>query len=156
MGIVIDEYGGVAGLVTIEDLLEAIVGNIEDEHDLESKGDAPVVEAEGTWLVPGSFVVSRLRELFLPRAESTAETDGLDEDESDASGAAEQMLSMMLSRYEATTVGGLVSEMAGHIPLPGEVVEEGPLRLEVVASSDRRVERVRVAFSGSPGSSEPE
>ena len=41
-------------------------------------------------------------------------------------------------------MGGLVSEMAGHIPLPGEVVEDGPLRLEVMASTDRRVERVRV------------
>jgi putative hemolysin len=53
-------------------------------------------------------------------------------------------------------VGGLVSEIAGHIPLPGEVVEDGALRLEVIASTDRRVERVRVGLSGGPVDSEPE
>jgi putative hemolysin len=141
MSIVIDEYGGVAGLVTIEDLLEAIVGNIEDEHDTETAEDAPRREAEGTWVVPGSFEVDRLRELADQR-EAAADSGGADED------AAEQALAQLLSKYEATTLGGLVSEMTGHIPLPGEVVEDGPLRLEVVASTDRRVERVRVGRSG--------
>jgi CBS domain containing-hemolysin-like protein len=61
----------------------------------------------------------------------------------------EQTLAQLLTKYEATTVGGLVSEMAGHIPLPGEVVEDGPLRLEVMASTDRLVERVRVGLVGS-------
>jgi CBS domain containing-hemolysin-like protein len=46
--------------------------------------------------------------------------------------------------------------MAGHIPLPGEVVDDGPLRLEVIASTDRRVERVRVGLSGAMAASEPE
>jgi len=49
--------------------------------------------------------------------------------------------------YESTTIGGLVSEIAGHIPLPGEVVEEDGLRLEVLASTDRRVDRVRVSLA---------
>ncbi len=66
------------------------------------------------------------------------------------------MLTQLLSKYDATTVGGLVSEMAGHIPLPGEVVDDGPLRLEVIASTDRLVERVRVGLSGAPAASEPE
>jgi CBS domain containing-hemolysin-like protein len=70
--------------------------------------------------------------------------------------APEQMLLELLTEYEATTVGGLVSEIAGHIPLPGEVVEDGPLRLEVIASTDRRVERVRVGLMGSPSPSEAE
>ena len=48
--------------------------------------------------------------------------------------------------YESTTLGGLVSEIAGHIPLPGEVVEEDGLRLEVLASTDRRIDRIRVSL----------
>jgi CBS domain containing-hemolysin-like protein len=121
MRIVIDEYGGVAGLVTIEDLLEQIVGEIRDEHE----GDAPVEdlqhESNGAWVVPGSFAVDQLGSLF--------ETP-LD----------------IGNGYEATTVGGLVSELEGRIPLVGEVVmlENAGLRMEVVASTDRRVDRVRV------------
>jgi CBS domain containing-hemolysin-like protein len=121
MRIVIDEYGEVAGLVTIEDLLEQIVGNIADEH--EDEEDARVEDAqpegEGVWLVPGGFPVDRLEEL--------AGQDWQPEE-----------------NYEAQTVGGLVSEADGRIPHAGEVVIVGSLRIEVVASSDRRVESVRV------------
>ena len=151
MSIVIDEYGGVAGLVTIEDLIEAIVGEIEDEHDTETKEGAPIAEPEGTWVIPGGFEVDRLRELFEP-VEEDAAGEGV-EGEAEES---DETLAQLLRKYEATTVGGLVSEMAGHIPLPGEVVEDGPLRLEVIASSDRLVERVRVGFRGSLVASEAE
>jgi putative hemolysin len=166
MSIVIDEYGGVAGLVTIEDLLEAIVGNIEDEHD-DATGEEPVAEPDGTFLVPGGFEVSRLRELFadkLPTDSREPEFNPSDTPDSAESEASEdnrnqnlaQTLSDLTSRFEATTIGGLVSEIAGHIPHPGEVVEDGPLRLEVIASTDRLVERVRVGLVGGPNASEPE
>ena len=121
MRIVIDEYGGVSGLVTIEDLLEQIVGQIRDEHDDEAPIEDPQREPGGAWLLSGSFPADQLGDLFSGPLE-------LDHD------------------YEATTVGGLVSEIEGRIPLAGEVVvlEQSGLRMEVVASTDRRVERVRV------------
>ena len=121
MRIVIDEYGGVSGLVTIEDLLEEIVGEIHDEHEVDAE---PQREPHGVWLVTGNFPVDRLPELFGEQAS----------------------LSDLGEAYEATTLGGLVSEIEGRIPLAGEVVvlEEAGLRMEVVASTDRRVERLRV------------
>jgi putative hemolysin len=118
MRIVIDEYGGVAGLVTIEDLLEQIVGNIRDEHEEDAE---PQREPSGVWVVPGSFPVDQLADLF-------GESVDLGE------------------TYEATTLGGLASEIMGRIPLAGEVVLLEPvgMRMEVVASTGRRVERLRV------------
>jgi CBS domain containing-hemolysin-like protein len=118
MRIVIDEYGGVAGLVTIEDLLEQIVGNIRDEHDEEVD---PQREPSGTWLLPGSFPADQLGDLI---------GEPVDLDES----------------WEATTLGGLVSEIQGHIPKAGEVVRLEPLglRVEIVASTGRRIERLRL------------
>jgi len=153
MGVVIDEYGGVAGLVTIEDLLEAIVGNIEDEHDAPVE-DEPVAEADGAFVVPGSFEVSRLRDLF-GESLQTNRVPG-DEASFEEDSPVEDVLPQLLTGYEATTVGGLVSEIAGHIPLPGEVIEDGPLRLEVIESTDRLVERVRLSLAGVVASSEPE
>jgi len=118
MRIVIDEYGGVAGLVTIEDLLEQIVGDICDEHEEEVN---PLREPGGVWVVPGSFPVDQLADLFGEPIELGEE-------------------------YEATTLGGLASEITGRIPLAGELVMLEPvgLKMEIVASTGRRVERVRV------------
>ena len=113
MAIVVDEYGGTAGLVTIEDLVEEIVGEIRDEHD---KADI-VREGEQTFVVAGAVDIDRLDELFGFRPE----------------------------RHEAATIAGLVSELAGRIPQKGEVIEEDGLRFEVVESTDRRVERVRIS-----------
>ncbi|MFL6426677.1 MAG: hemolysin family protein, partial [Acidobacteriaceae bacterium] len=64
MRIVIDEYGGVAGLVTIEDLLEEIVGAITDEHEEDSEANAPKQESEGVWIVPGTLEVDALEALI--------------------------------------------------------------------------------------------
>jgi CBS domain containing-hemolysin-like protein len=149
--IVIDEYGGVAGVVTIEDLLEAIVGSIADEHDESEETDEPVREADGSFVVPGSFEVSRLRELFAEQVEDEgegSETSEMGEAEEEArnNNGAGKLTLPLPAHYEATTLGGLVSEIAGHIPLPGEVVEEDGLRLEVLASTERKVERVRVGL----------
>jgi len=118
MRIVIDEYGGVAGLVTIEDLLEQIVGDICDEHEEEVN---PLREPGGVWVVPGSFPVDQLADLFGEPIELGEE-------------------------YEATTLGGLASEITGRIPLAGELVMLEPvgLKMEIVASTGRRMERVRV------------
>jgi putative hemolysin len=121
MRIVIDEYGGVAGLVTIEDLLEQIVGNIRDEHEDDGHVEEPQREPSGSWLVPGSFPADQLGDLI-------GEPVELDES------------------YDATTLGGLVSEAAGHIPAAGETVllEPADLRVEILASTGRRVERMRI------------
>ena len=126
MRIVIDEYGGVAGLVTIEDLLEEIVGAIGDEHEQESEQSVPVREPGGTWLVPGSLEVASLKDLLGEEFDLQQE-------------------------YQATTVAGLISEIAGRIPSAGEVIVANSLRFEVVASTDRRIERVRIASVGRSG-----
>jgi CBS domain containing-hemolysin-like protein len=112
MAIVVDEYGGVAGLVTIEDLVEEIVGEIRDDHD---KPEI-VREGERSFIVSGGMDVDRLDELFGTKPEGK----------------------------ESATIAGLVSELAGRIPRKGEVVEEDGLRFEVLESTDRKVERVRV------------
>ncbi len=122
MRIVIDEYGGVAGLVTIEDLIEEIVGTIEDEHEFDN-GEAVREESAGVWSVPGDLEVTELEELLGGEWEAPED-------------------------YEATTVAGLVSETAGRIPMPGEVVEESGVRFEILASTDRRIERMRVSRAG--------
>jgi CBS domain containing-hemolysin-like protein len=121
MRIVIDEYGGVAGLVTIEDLLEEIVGNIRDEHEEDALKEEPQREPNGVWLVPGSFEVDGLSDLF---------GEPID----------------LGQTYEAATLGGLISEIEGRIPMAGEVVvlEPSGLRIEIVVSTDRRVERLRI------------
>jgi putative hemolysin len=125
MRIVIDEYGGVSGLVTIEDLLEEIVGAITDEHEEDSDANQPKQESEGVWIVPGNLDVDALEALTGDEA-------------------------LRDNHYAATTVAGLVSEVAGRIPMAGEVVLAGKTRLEVLASTDRRVERLRVSVVETP------
>ncbi len=115
MAIVVDEYGNTAGLVTMEDLVEEILGEIRDEH--EPTRDV-VQDAEGAYIVSGSFDLDHLHDLLEYRPE--AET-------------------------ESTTVGGLVSEWLGRVPSPGESVERDGVRLEVLAGNELRVEKVRIS-----------
>ena len=123
MAIVIDEYGGVAGLVTVEDLVEEIVGELSEEGEAQSD---MVRESENSYVVPGNMDVDRLDELF----------------------------GIRLGDWQSTTVSGLVTEIAGHIPRPGEVVNQDGLRFEVLESTNRRVERVRVT-SALPAEADP-
>jgi putative hemolysin len=116
MAIVIDEYGAVAGLVTLEDLVEAIVGEIRDEHELTVD---IVREADNAYVMKGNVDVGRLEDLF----------------------------DLHLEPRDTATVGGLVSALAGHIPRAGEIVEDDGLRFEVLESTDRKVEKVRVTRS---------
>ncbi|MDX2154263.1 MAG: hemolysin family protein [Bryobacteraceae bacterium] len=115
MVIVVDEYGNTAGLVTMEDLVEEILGEIRDEH--EPARDV-TVEAGGAYVVSGSFDLDHLEDLlgFRPEAE-----------------------------IESTTVGGLVTEWAGRVPGRGESIEHAGLRLEVLAGNEMRVEKVRIS-----------
>lgn len=124
LAMVIDEYGSVAGVVTIEDLVEEIVGEIRDEHEVHVD---IVKEKDDSYIVPGNMDIDRLNELFGVRPE-----------------------------VEATTVAGLVSELVGRIPSPGEVIREDGLRYEVLQSTDRRVERVRISAETAEEAAEPD
>ncbi|MGH9660185.1 MAG: hemolysin family protein [Bryobacteraceae bacterium] len=112
--IVVDEYGNTAGLASMEDLVEVIVGEIRDEHE---PGSDVTPDGAGGWLVSGSYDVAQLAGLleFRPAEEA-----------------------------ESTTVGGLVTEWLGHVPAPGEHVERDGIRIEVLASNGLRVEQVRI------------
>jgi CBS domain containing-hemolysin-like protein len=117
MVIVVDEYGQTAGLATMEDLVEEIVGEITDEHD---PSHDVVRQKDGSFIVSGNYDLDHLAELVqFRRNEET----------------------------ESTTVGGLVTEWSGHVPQIGEAVERQGLRLEVMASDERRVSQVRISRS---------
>lgn len=118
MVIVVDEYGNTAGLATMEDLLEVIIGEIRDEHE----PDSDVIEdGHGGYIVSGNFDLDRVSDLL--------ESFHREED------------------IESTTVGGLISEWLGRVPKAGEFVDRDGLRIEVLASDDLRVEQVRLSKS---------
>ena len=115
MAIVVDEYGNTAGLVTMEDMVEEILGEIHDEHEPERDVKQ---EANGAYVVAGSLDVDRLQELFGFRPPEET---------------------------ESTTIGGLITEWLGHVPHVGETVERDGIRMEVLAGNELRVDQVRVS-----------
>lgn len=120
MALIIDEYGGVDGLVTIEDLIEQVIGEIDDEHD-EAEDKLWVLEKPGQYLV----------EARAPLEEFEAEIGMRLADEEDGE--------------EIDTMGGLLFMLAGHVPTKGEVItDEGGTIYEIVEADPRRVRRLRV------------
>jgi magnesium and cobalt transporter len=115
IAIVVDEYGGVSGLLTIEDVLEQIVGDIEDEYDLEEDNDniLPARQAE-----------------YGPRWRVKAQT-GIDQ--------LNETLGLRLAHEEVDSVGGLVASHLGRLPHKGEVVEIDGVRFEIQRADARRI-----------------
>jgi CBS domain containing-hemolysin-like protein len=113
--IVIDEYGNTAGLASMEDLVEVILGEIRDEHE---PGSDVQEDGHGGYIVSGSFDIGRLGDIlnFKPDEE-----------------------------IESTTIGGLVTEWLGRVPTAGETIERDGIRIEVLASDEMRVEQVRLS-----------
>jgi magnesium and cobalt transporter len=118
MALVVDEYGGIDGLVTIEDLVEEIVGEIEDEHDT---SDEPQISrtSNGSYVADARVAIETLEQEL---------GDILSEDE----------------REDLDTLGGLVFALAGHVPVRGELVHHpSGLEFEVLDADPRRIKRLR-------------
>jgi magnesium and cobalt transporter len=118
MAVVVNEYGGIAGLVTIEDVLEEIVGPIDDEHDAEDKPETFV-----EYQPDGSALVRAL----IPIAEFNQSFDALFSDD------------------DRDTMGGLLVQAFGHLPEIGEDITLDGFRFEVVEADDRRLHALRVS-----------
>jgi CBS domain containing-hemolysin-like protein len=113
--VVKDEYGGTEGIVTLEDLLEELVGEIRDEHDEAEL--PPLVEVRlGIWMVRGDLSVKDLSD----------------------------RLRVDLASEEARTVGGLIAEELGRVPRQGDAMETRQLRIVVTRADGKRVRQVRL------------
>ncbi|MBV1775449.1 CBS domain-containing protein [Burkholderiaceae bacterium DAT-1] len=116
LAIVVDEYGGVAGLVTIEDVVEQIVGDIEDEYDFDETEDNIIADAHGGWRVKAITPIEDLNEA----------------------------LGSAFSDEDVETVGGLVSGLFGRVPKRGDMVEGEGCRFLVLRADSRRVHSVLI------------
>ena len=115
MVLVVDEYGGVSGLITMEDLIEEIVGEIHDEA--EADAEKVIEESKGVFVVPGTLELSVLEE---------------------------KLGTPLVATTDCTTVAGAVVELFGRLPSPGEKIEHGGVEIEVLAADRRRVQRLRL------------
>ena len=124
MALVIDEYGGVDGLVTIEDLIETVIGEIDDEHD-EAEAALWKLESPGVYLVQGAAPLDEFEAAIGVRLR-------MDDDDEDID-----------------TIGGLVFLRNGSVPARGEVVRhESGVAFEVLEADPRRIKRLRVRLPG--------
>jgi putative hemolysin len=124
--IVVDEYGGIAGLITMTDVLSDVVGELDTETNTGIKGS--VQREDGSWLLDGNFPAHETREL-LDLDELPGEEEG---------------------RFE--TVGGFVMDQLGHIPEAGEYVDTDGYRIEVVDMDGNRIDKLLVQRRGLPSS----
>ena len=119
MALVVDEYGGIDGLVTIEDLVEEIVGEIEDEHDREDEPDL-IRRSDGTFDADARAAIEAFEEQ-VGRVFTEEEHENID------------------------TLGGLVFSLAGRVPIRGELIgHPSGLEFEVLDADPRRIKRLRV------------
>jgi CBS domain containing-hemolysin-like protein len=126
MALVIDEYGGTDGLATIEDIVEVIVGDIEDEHD-EEELPAVLREPDGTFLADARADLDEV-------AQTVGSPVATDEE-----------------AEEVDTLGGLVTSLAGKVPAVGETITgDGPLAFEILDADPRRVKQVRIRLKPAP------
>ena len=116
MAIVVDEYGGVAGLVTIEDVLEQIVGDIEDEYDFDEAADSILLDQAGHYRVKATTGIETFDAAFGTR----------------------------FAGEDYNTVGGMVIHHLGRLPRRGEIVQVGGLRIQVLRADSRRVHTLLV------------
>ncbi len=127
MALVIDEYGGTDGLVSLEDIVEVIVGDIEDEHD---EAEPPPMEAAAD----GSFLVDA-------RAPLTEVATAID-----------RSLDKLVESDEIETIGGLIAAIAGRVPARGEIIPiDGELEAEILDADPRRLKRLRLRRKPSVG-----
>ncbi len=119
MAIVVDEYGGVEGLVTLEDVLEEIVGEIDDEFAA-SDPDAPVLADDGSWILSATMPVEEVN----------------------------RIAGVELNGHDINTIGGYVYTELGRMPAIGDVIAKDDLLIEVVEIRGRRIQQLRLSLTG--------
>jgi CBS domain containing-hemolysin-like protein len=121
LAIVIDEYGGTSGLITIEDLLEQIVGDIQDEYDREEVLFA--INSDDSITADARMPVEELEEYF----------------------------TIQIERDKFDSVGGLIFHLTGKIPTTGDIIEGAGLHLTIIDADERKIKKVRIARLGING-----
>jgi len=133
LAIVVDEYGGTDGIVSLEDLVEVIIGDISDEHDTDDDLDMLSKIDDKTYIANAQVEISKLDEKL--------KVDLLPDDQED----------------EADTLAGLVFEMAGRVPTRGEIIKHpSGLEFEIMDSDARRIKRVRIHVKAVPEKNDQE